>query len=621
MMFEHSSSSLGHQCLMTVHISSGLILHQMTSDHNRSELGIQDHINEQSSSKLVPNVVPLAIKTTTSRQELELLFHHHIAMPRTTDGFNDQAPNASFQEAEFINPFCTRVQEIGESSSRNIDNTDVHSFQPQSHDYRWTRDHPLEQVRGNPTMPVQTRRQLATDLEMCMFALTVSIVEPKNIKEAMADSAWIEAMQDELHQFDRLKVWELVDKPFGKMIIKLKRGFDFENHLLPIARLEEVRIFVAHADIQVFSIYQMDVKTAFLNGPLKEEVYVAQPVRQAHRDWYDEYQTSCGPKDFTKTSDHADALGEYVALSASSLAINKSLRNFIVILPEHSGSDIMYSTMKDENLLGQASTRLWLKQLPVIIAKDLSVEEKAALIKVLKSHKRDIAWKLSDIKGELLKPLVKDHFPLPFMDQMLERLAGNEYYCFLDGFSGYFQIPIDPHDQEKITFTCPYGTFAYRHMPFGLCNAPGTLQRYKMLQRCEEANLCLNWEKSHFMVKEGIVLGHKISKNRIEVDKAKVDVIAKLPYPTTVKGVRSFLGHASFYRRFIKDFSKISRLMTHLLEKNNSFIFSTFEMLKKKLTEAPILIAPDWDLPFELMCDASDFAIGAVLGQRHGETS
>ncbi|GKB39933.1 reverse transcriptase domain-containing protein [Tanacetum coccineum] len=124
------------------------------------------------------------------------------------------------------------------------------------------------------------------------------------------------------------------------------------------------------------------------------------------------------------------------------------------------------------------------------------------------------------------------------------------------------------------------------------------------------------------MVMEGIVLGHKISKIRIEVDKAKVDVIAKLPHPTTVKGVRSFLGHAGFYRRFIKDFSKISRPMTHLLEKNTPFIFSNeciqaFEMLKKKLTKAPILIAPDWDIPFELMCDASDFAIGVVLGQRH----
>nr|GEX46097.1 reverse transcriptase domain-containing protein [Tanacetum cinerariifolium] len=123
------------------------------------------------------------------------------------------------------------------------------------------------------------------------------------------------------------------------------------------------------------------------------------------------------------------------------------------------------------------------------------------------------------------------------------------------------------------------------------------------------------------MVKEGIVLGHRISKKGIEVDKAKIDVISKLPHPTTVKGIRSFLGHAGFYRRFIKDFSKISRPMTHLLEKNAPFVFSddcvqAFRTLKEKLTEAPILIAPNWDQPFELMCDASDFAVEAVLGQR-----
>nr|GEV67589.1 reverse transcriptase domain-containing protein [Tanacetum cinerariifolium] len=329
-------------------------------------------------------------------------------------------------------------------------------------------------------------------------------------------------------------------------------------------------------------------------------------------------------------------------------------------------------------------------KLPIIIAKYLSVEEKSALIKVLKSHKQAIAWKLSDIKGinpefcthkillkddfepavqhqrrvnpkihdaikkEVLKLLdvgliypisnspwvspvhcipkkdgftvveneenkliptrlvtgwrlcidyhklneatCKDHFPLPFMDQMLERLAGNEYYCFLDVFMDDFLV-------------------------FGNSSRTCLSHLEKMLKQCEDTNLCLNWEKSHFMVKEGIILGHKISKNRIEVDKAKVDVIAKLPRPTTVKGIRSFLGHAGFYRRFIQDFSKIAQPMTRLLEKGTPFFFSkecveAFQTLKKKLTEALILIAPDWDLPFELMYDAGDFGIGEVLGQR-----
>nr|GEV81880.1 retrovirus-related Pol polyprotein from transposon opus [Tanacetum cinerariifolium] len=142
----------------------------------------------------------------------------------------------------------------------------------------------------------------------------------------------------------------------------------------------------------------------------------------------------------------------------------------------------------------------------------------------------------------------------------------------------------------------------------------------KMLKRCEDTNLCLNWKKSHFMVKEGIILGHKISKNGIEVDKAKVDVIAKLPHRTTVKGIRCFLGHAGFYRRFIQDFSKIARLMTRLFKKDTPFFFSkecveAFQTLKRKLTKVPILITPDWDLPFELMYDASDFAIVVVLGK------
>ncbi|GJR27516.1 retrovirus-related pol polyprotein from transposon TNT 1-94 [Tanacetum coccineum] len=303
MMSDHNSSDLApqRQEMSVENVASGLVPQgQKASDYDNSDPAPPRQ-----------NVVPSAEKTDSSHQGLEFLFsplleeYYNPTHGLAEENNNDQAPNASFQEAEFINPFCTRIQEIGESSSRNIDNTDVHSFQPQSHDFRWTRDHPLEQVRGNPSMPVQTRRQLATDPEMCMFALTVSIVEPKNIKEAMADSAWIEAMQDELHQFDRLKVWELVDKPFGKMIIKLKwlwknkkdedqtvirnkarlvakgyaqeEGIDFEESFAPVARLEAVRIFVAHAAHKSFPIYQMDVKTAFLNGPLKEEVYVAQP--------------------------------------------------------------------------------------------------------------------------------------------------------------------------------------------------------------------------------------------------------------------------------------------------------------------------------------------------------
>ncbi|GJW31711.1 reverse transcriptase domain-containing protein [Tanacetum coccineum] len=219
--------------------------------------------------------------------------------------------------------------------------------------------------------------------------------------------------------------------------------------------------------------------------------------------------------------------------------------------------------------------------LPAIISSQLSQEKKKKLVSVLKKHKQAFAWKTTDILAT-----AKDHFPLPFMDQMLERLARNKYFCFLDGFSGYFQIPIAPNDQEKTTFTCPFGTYAYRRMPFGLCNAPATFQSV--------AHLVLNWEKCHFMVKEGIVLGHKVSSAGLEVDKAKIDVISKLPPPTNIKGIRSFFRHAGFYQCFIKDFSKITRPLTKLLEKDIPFEFDdecqkSFELLKEKLICAPVI--------------------------------
>ncbi|GKE79447.1 retrovirus-related pol polyprotein from transposon TNT 1-94 [Tanacetum coccineum] len=176
----------------------------------------------------------------------------------------------------------SKDKDIVESSSRNIDNTNVHSFQPQSHEYQWTKDHSLEQVIGDPTNPVQTRQQLATDPEMCMFVLTMSTEEPKNIKEAMADSAWIEAMQNELHQFDRLQNQKDEDQSEIRNKARLvakgyarEEGIDFKESFAPVAHLEAVRIFVAHVAHKFFPIYQMDIKMAFLNGPLKEEVYVA----------------------------------------------------------------------------------------------------------------------------------------------------------------------------------------------------------------------------------------------------------------------------------------------------------------------------------------------------------
>ena len=257
-------------------------------------------------------------------------------------------------------------------------------------------------------------------------------------------------------------------------------------------------------------------------------------------------------------------------------------------------------------------------------------------------HANSKGWRVCIDYRKLNKATRKYHFPLPFIDQMLDRLAGHEFYCFLDGYSGYNQIAIAPEDQEKTTFTCPYGTFAYHRMPFGPCNAPATFQRCMMaifndmvenimeifmddfsvfgasfdsclsnlglvLQRCVETNLVLNWEKCHFMVKEGIVLGHRVSSQGLEVDRAKISTIEKLPPPTNVKTIRSFLGHAGFYRRFIKDFSKITKPLCNLLEKDTVFLFddaclTAFESLKEKLITASVLIVPDWNEPFEIMC-------------------
>ncbi|XP_075087636.1 uncharacterized protein LOC142169643 [Nicotiana tabacum] len=220
----------------------------------------------------------------------------------------------------------------------------------------------------------------------------------------------------------------------------------------------------------------------------------------------------------------------------------------------------------------------------------------------------------------LKKATCKNHFLLPFIDQMLDRLDGHEYYCFLDATFQRCMMGIFTDMVEKFV-----GVFTDDFSVFGSSYDDCLKNLAKVLARCEETNLVLNWEKYHIMVQEGIILGHRILKNGIEVYKVKVEVVSKLPPPISVKGVRSFLGHAGFYRRFIEDFSKIATPLCRLFEKDVTFKFDeaclkAFEELKKNLVAIPINFAPNCSLPFELMCDASDHAILEVLSHRKDKT-
>nr|GEV39860.1 integrase, catalytic region, zinc finger, CCHC-type, peptidase aspartic, catalytic [Tanacetum cinerariifolium] len=186
--------------------------------------------------------------------------------PSPTASAADNVSNAGFEGDLFVNPFGTPSTESTVSSTQYVDPSNMHTFyQPYPHYYQWTKDHPLEQVIREPSRPVLTRNQLKTDGDMCIYALTVSIMEPKTIKEALNDPTWIESMQEELHQFIRLDVWEL------------EEGIEFEESFAPVARMEAIRIFLAYAAHKGFTMYQMDVKTAFLHDLLKEDVYVCQP--------------------------------------------------------------------------------------------------------------------------------------------------------------------------------------------------------------------------------------------------------------------------------------------------------------------------------------------------------
>ncbi|KAL9399457.1 hypothetical protein Peur_008418 [Populus x canadensis] len=286
---------------------------------------------------------------------------------------------------------------------------------------------------------------------------------------------------------------------------------------------------------------------------------------------------------------------------------------------------------------------------PIVISSKLSIEQEQELLRVVRKHKKAIGWTITDLKG--ISPLLCTHRiyleeEAKTVRQMQRRLNPNmkevvrcEVLKLLDAGIIYpianskwvspTQVVLKKsgvtvvknENNELVPTRIQTGWRMCIDYLYGDSYELCLMHLEKVLERCEERNLVLNWEKCHFMVTHGIVLGHIVSSKGIEVDKSKVEVIQKLPTPRTVKDVRSFLGHAGFYRRFIHSFSTIAKPLCNLLSQDVQFDWTSkcqeaFEKLKGLLTTAPIMQAPDWSLPFELMCDASDFAVGAVLGQR-----
>nr|GEV18202.1 retrovirus-related Pol polyprotein from transposon TNT 1-94 [Tanacetum cinerariifolium] len=275
---------------------------------NIGKLGVKDTAptptNSSSQATKFSNTSQDVEKLNLKQQHAQQQENQALIQPETVV---DNVPNAMFDANTFANLFVTPSTSAAESSSSQyVDPSNMHTFyQPYPHEFQWTKDHPLEQVIGEPSRPVLTRNQLRSDGDMCLYGLTVSSIEPKNVKEAMTDPTWIELMQKELLQFKRLDVWVLVPAPDNitpftlKWLFKNKhdeeqtvirnksllvmrgyrqeQGVDFEESFAPVARMEAISIFLAYAAHKSFTVFQKDMKTAFLHGMLKEDVYVCQP--------------------------------------------------------------------------------------------------------------------------------------------------------------------------------------------------------------------------------------------------------------------------------------------------------------------------------------------------------
>nr|GEW93709.1 hypothetical protein [Tanacetum cinerariifolium] len=291
MAFEQRSSKSGLQSMTSGQISSGLELNYApssitTQQPTEDELVLlfeamyDDFIGGQ------PSAAQRTVPAIQSQQDVDELNSHQehvqqqgIQAHLQSETIADNVLNAMFDANTFVNPFANQSTSAAESSSsQNVDPSNMHTFyQPYPHEFQWTKDHPLEQVIAKPSRPVLTRNQLRSDGDMCMYALTVSTIEPYNIKEAMTDPTWFESMQEELLQFKRLDnkhdEEQTVIRNKSRLVVRGYRqeeGIDFEESFDPVARMEAIRIFLAYATHKSFSVFQMNVKTAFLHSSLKK---------------------------------------------------------------------------------------------------------------------------------------------------------------------------------------------------------------------------------------------------------------------------------------------------------------------------------------------------------------
>nr|GEV00924.1 copia protein [Tanacetum cinerariifolium] len=279
----------------TIHVLFDELTEPMAPVHLSTGLAPNFLTPGQISSGLVPNTVPATLSAPPTNKELEILFQpmfdEYLEPPRAkrpvppaqaepapvnsagtplSNIINQDAPTLSISPSSSALQSHSLHQGVAAEPNYMEERTNAPVDNPP-----FSKDHPLDNVIGNPSRPVSTRKQLATDALWCLYSSVLSKVEPKNFKSAITEDCWFQAMQDEIHEFDRLQVWELVPQPECVMIIALK--WIYKESFAPVARIEAIRIFIANTASKNMTVYQMDVKTAFLNGELKEEVYVSQP--------------------------------------------------------------------------------------------------------------------------------------------------------------------------------------------------------------------------------------------------------------------------------------------------------------------------------------------------------